>query len=397
MAGLGLHDPYLMADAALLSSMHSVAKELYRLSCGNNSNLSGPLFQPNLFAGRMLSKLQSLDHLSAAKQRVDSVCVRPGAATSSICPPISQIHLDPWPTQRALSECFYRPELIDLKARVGFESRSHEAWIRSCENFGASLWIRAVPSIEFFKVTSQVYAVMLQYYMAVSLPFVNSASVPRCGCDNQAFDESLQFGFHWDSLCAQQNVFRGHRHDLVRDIFYRAYKEVGAASVIKEPLGLYANSNARPADILVTEVTNYALDFVVTNPRSKTAISKGSDKCSLLAADMAEKAKEDAHVKMVDQFGLGFLDFQKFGVAFESSGAFGKTALKVWDRLKYMAAEVGLDNYVVAGKPCTWSAFTFEQMIPQKVSWVIMRQNANAIVQGVQRSMNGIGVQCLVS
>ena len=103
---------------------------------------------------------------------MDSVCVRPGAATSSICPPIPQTHLDPWPTQRALSECFYRPQLIDLKARVGFELRLHEAWIRSCEDFGASLWIRAVPS-EFFKVSSQVYAVMLQYYMAVSLPFVD--------------------------------------------------------------------------------------------------------------------------------------------------------------------------------------------------------------------------------
>ena len=91
---------------------------------------------------------------------------------------------------------------------------------------------------------------------------------------------------------------------------------------------------------------------------------------------------------------MGFLDFQKFGVAFESSGAFGKAALKVWDRLKYMAAEVGLDNYVIASKPFTWSAFTFEQMVPQKVSWVIMRQNANAIIQGAQRSKNGNGVQC---
>ena len=187
-------------------------------------------------------------------------------------------------------------------------------------------------------------------------------------------------------MCPKINVFRSQRHDSVRDIFYRAYKEVGAASVVKEPLGLYmyANSNARPADVLVTEVTNYALDFVVANPRSKNAISKGSDKCSLLAADLAEKVKEADHIKMVNQFGLGFLDFQKFGVAFESSGAFGKTALKVWDRLKYMAAEVGLDNYVVAGKPFTWSAFTFEQMVPvpQKVSWVIMRQNANAIIRG---------------
>ena len=63
--------------------------------------------------------------------------------------------------------------------------------------------------------------------------------------------------------------------------------------------------------------------------------------------------------------------------------------------------EVGLDNYVVAGKPFTWSAFTFKQMVPQKVSWVIMRQNhdhdANAIIQGAQRSRNGNVVQCVVS
>ena len=63
-----------------------------------------------------------------------------------------------------------------------------------------------------------------------------------------------------------------------------------------------------------------------------------------------------------------------------------------------MAAEheAGLDNYVVAGKPFTWSAFTFEQMVPQKVSWVIMRQNANAIIQGAQRSRNVNGVQCAI-
>ena len=47
-----------------------------------------------------------------------------------------------------------------------------------------------------------------------------------------------------------------------------------------------------------------------------------------------------------------------------------------------MAAEVRLDNYVVTGKSFTWSAFTFEQMVPQKVSWVIMRQNANVIRLG---------------
>ena len=62
---------------------------------------------------------------------------------------------------------------------------------------------------------------------------------------------------------------------------------------------------------------------------------------------MAESKKEKEHEAMVEKYGLGFLDFNKCGVAFESSGAFGKTAKKVWSRLKFLANEAGLDNYVI--------------------------------------------------
>ena len=44
------------------------------------------------------------------------------------------------------------------------------------------------------------------------------------------------------------------------------------------------------------------------------------------------------------------------------------------------ASEIGLDNYIVSGKPHTWSAFTFEQMLPQKVSWKIHYKNAQSIM-----------------
>ena len=46
----------------------------------------------------------------------------------------------------------------------------------------------------------------------------------------------------------------------------------------------------------------------------------------------------------------------------------------------FAAAEIGLDNYIVSGKPHTWSAFTFEQMLPQKVSWMVHYKNARAIM-----------------
>ena len=120
--------------------------------------------------------------------------------------------------------------------------------------------------------------------------------------------------------------------------------------------------------------------IVITNPRSAHALSRlsfpflsrNSDKCSLVAANMSESKKEKEHEAMVEKYGLGFLDFNKCGVAFESSGAFGKTAKMVWSRLKFLADEADLDNYVIAEKPYTWTAFTFEQMFPQRVSWIIM-------------------------
>ena len=73
-------------------------------------------------------------------------------------------------------------------------------------------------------------------------------------------------------------------------------------------------------------------------------------------------------------------------MAFESSGAFGKTAKKVWSRLKFLADEAELDNYVIVEKPYTWTAFTFEQMSPQRVSWAIMVHNAEQILCGARIS-----------
>jgi hypothetical protein len=227
---------------------------------------------------------------------------------------------------------------------------------------------------------------MLQYWLGVDLPFVDAISVPACECKKQVFGEPLQCGYHWDGICHKTTAIRNERHNSVRDIFFRAYKEVGVTTVQREPLGLYSGTNARPADLFVPDVTNVALDFVITNPRSASALSRNPDKCSLVAANMAESKKEKEHEAMVEKYGLGFLDFNKCGVAFESSGAFGKTAKKVWSRLKFLADEADLDNYVIAEKPYTWTAFTFEQMFPQRVSWAIMVHNAEQILCGARIS-----------
>ena len=94
---------------------------------------------------------------------------------------------------------------------------------------------------------------------------------------------------------------------------------------------------------------------------------------------MAESKKEKEHEAMVEKYGLGFLDFNKCGVAFESSGAFGKATKKVWSRLKFLADEAGLDSYVIVEKPYSGvhlDSFYFRADVPPKSVMAIMVHNA---------------------
>ena len=49
--------------------------------------------------------------------------------------------------------------------------------------------------------------------------------------------------------------------------------------------------------------------------------------------------------------------------------------------MKCFASEMGLDNYIVSRKPRTWSSFTFEQMLPRKISWIIHVKNVEVIMR----------------
>ena len=125
--------------------------------------------------------------------------------------------------------------------------------------------------------------------------------------------------------------------DAVRDIFYHAFRGLGVA-VQREPKGLYQGSSSLPADVLVPP-----------------ALESCSDKGALIASALAEKSKLEDHENMVLKYGVSYVvvDFQKFGIAFESSGALGRHALSLWSGLKYAAAEVGFDNDIVSRKPHT--------------------------------------------
>ena len=54
--------------------------------------------------------------------------------------------------------------------------------------------------------------------------------------------------------------------------------------------------------------------------------------------------------------------------------------------VKAKARELKLENYTMAEKQHTWSAFTFQQMYLQRISFAIAKFTAKAVIQGLVRS-----------
>ena len=256
----------------------------------------------------MLDLLKFSDDVDDARSRIDIAGSKLGAINLT-CPPLDQLHADTWPSQRQLTEIAYRPVLADLIDSASKTSRPLEAWIRSCCCFGAYNWLMAIPGIAYFECSSSVYAMMLRQWLGMPVVNVSLHETPVCaakGC-KETFGGAMLSGSHWDSVCCGATVFRNQRHDAVRDVFYRAYLELGI-SVQREPRGLYQGSNSRPADVLVPPAKpsecDRALDFVIVNPRSNHALDDCPGKGALIASALAGQSTVEDHEKMVIKYGV---------------------------------------------------------------------------------------------
>ena len=89
---------------------------------------------------------------------------------------------------------------------------------------------------------------------------------------------------------------------------------------------------------------------------------------------------------MVAHHGPGIVTFDKVPFAIESSGAWGKSTKGFWNKMKGKAKEIKLENYVMANKPRTWSAFTFSSFYSQAISFAVAKYTAQAVLRGLKSS-----------
>jgi hypothetical protein len=337
----------------------------------------------------MRGKLAKCPHLAVAKDAVDTAALDTGSS-DPLCPSLESLVTIVWPTQRRMADVLHVSRMREVFREVSLEDRRHESWLRSGARFGAGLWLNALPSMKCFVANPDEYRVMVSSRLLVPMSGTSYTEMPRCAC-GAPHDASFESGAHWHSKCKNGKVMHcvNMRHDGVRDISAAAGSEVGW-HVEKELLGLYADSKGRPADVLFPPLKPggraRGIDVVVCDPRSVSSMKGNPDKTALVAAGLKERKKLLDHQKMMASHGPGIITFDKVPAAFESSGAWGHSFIDTWKSMKVAAKEEKLANYVISGSEHTWSAFTYSQMVPQKISFCIALWTARAVLRGIAAS-----------
>lgn len=153
------------------------------------------------------------------------------------------------------------------------------------------------------------------------------------------------------------------------------------------------NSSARPADVYLpphgSDVQGEfrAIDYTGCDPRSNSSIINSlSDKVPLAATLDAEDSKRRKHRDMLRSNGFNYESFKLVPCAFESSGAWSAQCKALWKELLAVYKSTKQVNYIRQGSKHTWAAFTFQQMIPQRLSFQVNYWSARGSIEAIRRS-----------
>jgi hypothetical protein len=387
-AGCGLSDALSIRPAATLASAHATAVILTQVHEANNLS----------FYSSMLDALVQQPCLISAHALLNEVAVDVGASSDALLPPLTELNSKKWPVQQRISDVLHLSHGKALLEKVKCYDLEWAAWLKSCAQFGSGTWLHSVPTLDCFQCTDDEFCVMMRLRLKMDMLAASALAVPECKC-GAAHSARVENGGHYHCGCSAVSALRTARHDRVRDDVFHLCKESGFGDVRLEPNGLAGDGSfARPADVLIPAVKGKAgvrsardryrsLDVVVCDPCSAANIAEGSASYSLIAAKSADESKMKAHGFLMASAGVGFLPTEKVPLSVESSGAWGLGLRELWKEAKLMHREhTGGLSYARQGKPFTWTAFSFEQYWPQRISFAVARFTAQMVIGGLGRS-----------
>ena len=89
---------------------------------------------------------------------------------------------------------------------------------------------------------------------------------------------------------------------------------------------------------------------------------------------------------MLRDHGFNYESFKLVPFAFESSGAWSAQGKELWKELVAIYKALHSENYIKQGLPHTHAAFTFQQMVPQRLSFEVNYWSARGSIEAIRRS-----------
>ena len=105
-----------------------------------------------------------------------------------------------------------------------------------------------------------------------------------------------------------------------------------------------------------------------------------------IATQRMRDRKLEEFEELKRSIGPGIINTVKVPLTIESSGAWSDELKLYWKELKCKHKDLKRENYIRLGVPYTWSAFTFTQYWPQRLSFAIAKHTAEMVMEGLSRA-----------
>eukprot|EP00042_Codosiga_hollandica_P030101 m.172459 g.172459 ORF g.172459 m.172459 type:complete len:631 (-) comp53268_c0_seq34:2082-3974(-) len=378
MGGLGLTNLQASRHLAFLASATSCLHTWKRFVPLDDPFLQSTVSQDTPFSKALeAARCHAVQTLDDAQSLIASAELRPAAASRARRKPTTQGKAATWmsttiPTlaslltfnkparmQRHLMQPWHKLAEHELRKTLVDDDLSL-AQLNSKSSFQGAAWLRAIPSERALVLSNKDFVLSMRMYLRMQVaPVLKLVGVKTCICD---VSKEVDLNVHLLN-CSRLSCFT-RRHDCLSNAIIQMAASTHQSCRVEE------QCDPRPGclkrfDLSMDDVDgmgrNFRIDITVVNPQS-SGMYAGAAKSPMHAATVAAEKKKNKYGEFTG-------DFEFVPVVLESFGG-------LHDGVKCIVTALAARVRNQAPEQAVWSAKSFGTYWYQRLSIVLMRQNA---------------------
>ena len=286
------------------------------------------------------------------------------------------------PVQKDLARAMHRLAATQLADQLERQDPVAASWFHSCSLPGSGSFLHAMPSVQRFRVSSELFRTMLCIRLGAPISLARGLKfcTAKCGYSGTALLNGRHFLSQCNSLC-----YNTVRHNVVASALRSMLQRAGFRVIVGETADwVIGDPKKRPYDGCYMDADSsvwQGFDVGVADPTRHHYLPTGSRffKPAQSAARYADK-KKGKYTALLKKHALKRK--VEFAVCmFEVSGGFSKSALTLLKK----AADMADKNKVrLKTGEWSWSAMDFSSYFMQLLSFEINKLSAMAVLNGVR-------------